>query len=144
MLKNVSSIIFVLWCMFFTISGCGEKYENISFLSSAIPAQKENCGPRVVFEPERSPVPVVPFPSDIMTRPDSSSPTGIRLNLPTDTPTYFEKAIRENLNELDGFSTFSPISLVLDAAPDVEKFYNLMNDGVIFNDPVILIKILKR
>ena len=40
----------------------------------------QGSGPQIVFELDRRPLPELPFPNDIATRPDDSSPTGLRVN----------------------------------------------------------------
>ncbi|MBM4371113.1 MAG: hypothetical protein FJ098_05640 [Deltaproteobacteria bacterium] len=77
-------------------------------------------GPRVVWDLEARPLPEIPFPNDAATRFDPGSPTGRRLNLSLQAPTEQEAEVRLLANRLDGFGTFAPISLPLDAAVDLE------------------------
>ena len=77
-------------------------------------------GPRVVFDLDARPLPEIPFPNDLATRPDSTSPTGRRLNLSVLGPTLLESGVREKADRLDGFGTFSPITVRFDARVDVE------------------------
>ena len=71
-------------------------------------------GPVIVFDPIAEPTPEIPFPNDLVTVHDSSSPTGRRLNVRTFAPTVFEQSVRTHLDELDGFGTFAPITVSFD------------------------------
>jgi hypothetical protein len=76
-------------------------------------------GPRVLVDWDAEPLPDIPFPNDLATRPDPTSPTGLRLNLPVDAPVEQENLSRALLNELPGFGLFAPISVAFDAPLDV-------------------------
>lgn len=77
------------------------------------------AGPRVVFDLDGRPLPDIPFPNDLATRPDPTSPTGLRLNLSLEAPTAAERAVRALAFGLDGFGTFAPITVRFDAPLDV-------------------------
>jgi hypothetical protein len=79
----------------------------------------EGGGPRVVWDLAHRPLPEIPFPNDAATRPDPSSPTGRRLNLSLVAPTGLEGEVRERADRLDGFGTFSPITVKFDAPLDL-------------------------
>lgn len=59
----------------------------------------------------------VPFPDDVWTRDDSSSATGVRLELPQETRGVFRAFLRD-MNRLDGFSPIGHFVVALSAAPD--------------------------
>lgn len=80
-----------------------------------------SAGPRIVFDMARRPFPDIPFPNDLLTRQDADSPTGRRLQVPTDADTAPERRLRAQLLTLDGFSTYGPIVVSFDAPLDVEK-----------------------
>src|SRR5205823_4168532 len=65
---------FLLPC-FCALAGClsGQPIEGLA------PA-RDTGGPRIVYDPTRKPLPEIPFPNDLGTRPDLGSPTGLRLN----------------------------------------------------------------
>jgi hypothetical protein len=77
-------------------------------------------GPVILFDLETRPIPDIPFPNDLATRPDPTSPTGKRLNASLLAPTEIEASTRRLLGRLDGFGTYAPISVSFDAPLDLE------------------------
>ncbi|MBK6923583.1 MAG: hypothetical protein IPH07_39720 [Deltaproteobacteria bacterium] len=80
-------------------------------------------GPRVVFDFDRRPLPEIPFPNDIATRPDPSSPTGLRVNASLVAATELEQTARRRIDELSGFGVYQPISVQFDAPLDLDAIY---------------------
>lgn len=76
-------------------------------------------GPVIIFDPLAKPVPEIPFPNDLATVLDESTITGRRINISTEASTEVERDVRRSLNTLDGFGTYSPISLRFDAPLDL-------------------------
>ncbi|MFT7625992.1 MAG: hypothetical protein ACI9WU_005184 [Myxococcota bacterium] len=76
-------------------------------------------GPVVEYDPLDLPDPKVPWPNDLGTRFDATSPTGRRLNTSTEVPLEVERHLREQLNRLDGFSTIGQISVSFDTPLDL-------------------------
>lgn len=76
-------------------------------------------GPQVVFDPLNLPMPEIPFPNNLAARYDADSPTGLRLNFPTNAITGVERRTRELINNMTGFGTFAPISISFDQPLDV-------------------------
>ncbi|MDP2307196.1 MAG: hypothetical protein Q8P18_14315 [Pseudomonadota bacterium] len=68
-------------------------------------------GPLVKIDWDAKPLPDVPYPTDLATVVDLTSPTGLRLNVPTATITEMERHAREKLNTLSGFGIYSPITV---------------------------------
>lgn len=65
-------------------------------------------GPRALFHPpQNAPDELKPFPTDLLTRPDPSTPTGLRLDLQ-------RFPYKSDLNHLDGFGTFAPLVVQFD------------------------------
>lgn len=81
-------------------------------------------GPVVVFDPLVKPTPEIPFPNDLVTTRDKSSPTGRRLNVSAFAPTQFEEDVRGHLDNLDGFGTFASITVAFDKAIDLATATN--------------------
>lgn len=94
---------------------CGDKTSPKGLFRTA-----ETSGPMVIFDPDAKPVPIVPFPNDLMTRYDETSPTKLRLNLPLNGVTELENALRKKMNTLDGFGVMSPITVSFDKPLDPE------------------------
>ncbi len=65
--------------------------------------------PRIVFDVDSKPFPRTPFPHSYFTKPSERTVTGLKVSYPTSAPTQFERGMRENINELDGFGLFSPL-----------------------------------
>lgn len=78
-------------------------------------------GPRVVHDFFALPLPEIPFPNDLATRYDPSSPTGRRLNASLVAPTVFEAELRAHLDALDGFGTYAPITVSFDEPLDIAE-----------------------
>ena len=100
---------------------------------------KETGGPKIVFDLNRKPLPEIPFPTDIATRPDPASPTGLRVNASLVAPTQLERNVRALLDTLDGFGTFAPITVAFDQDLDVLDLYNRQNDADPSNDGMYVI-----
>jgi hypothetical protein len=87
-------------------------------------------GPRIVVDFDAEPLPEIPFPNDLATRPDPDSPTGLRLNLPTGADLDFERRTRERLNGLDGFGIFTWLTVAFDDDLDVGALLERQRDDV--------------
>ncbi|HDH97470.1 MAG TPA: hypothetical protein ENF73_07070, partial [Proteobacteria bacterium] len=78
-------------------------------------------GPEVLFEPDADPVPLMPFPCDIMAVADHRTPSGMRVNIPEGASTKLLYHTRRSLNELDGFTTSGMITVSFSAPLDIES-----------------------
>jgi hypothetical protein len=125
-----------LLCFFAALSACanGVPFEGLA-------AAKQTGGPKVVFDLFRKPLPEIPFPNDIATRPDPSSRTGLRINASLIAPTQLERNVRGLLDTLDGFGTFAPMTVAFDADLDILDLYNRQNDADPADDGVYLVDI---
>jgi hypothetical protein len=92
--------------------GCGQAPE-------ALAPARPGSGPRLVWDLDARPFPDIPFPNDLATRPDPTSPTGRRLNVSLIGPTLLERVVREEVDRLTGFSTFAPLTVSFEAPLDV-------------------------
>ena len=100
--------------------------------------EAERAAVTVKFDFDHLPLPDIPLPNDIATRPDSSSATGKRLNASMMAPTEMEQTVRELVDSLDGWGVYQPITVgftgpidvnsVLDGHRDVD--YRLDNDVI--------------
>ncbi|MCK6574107.1 hypothetical protein L6V77_23755 [Myxococcota bacterium] len=120
----------------FTAAAC-ESTEPLEGLART----RREGGPRVVFDLDARPLPEIPFPNDLATRPDATSPTGRRLNLSLIGPTLLESGVRAKADRLDGFGTFSPITVRFDARLDVADLRARHRDRDPENDAVYLFDI---
>lgn len=96
-------------------------------------------GPAVRFDLRATPFAEIPFPNDLLTRPDPRSPTGLRVDASLVAPSSLEANQRALLDELDGFGTYAPISVSFDRDLDVLDLYARQNDADPANDAVLLI-----
>src|SRR5439155_11931474 len=62
-------------------------------------------GPKLLFDLQKKPLPEIPFPNDLATRPDPSSPTGLRIDPSHIAPTRLEPNVRRVLDTQDGLGT---------------------------------------
>ena len=107
-------------------------------------AAAQTGGPQVVFDLSRRPLPEIPFPNDLATRPDPGSPTGLRVNASLVAPTQLEQSVRARLDQLEGFGTFAPISVAfdLDHPLDILDLYNRQNNSDPADDGVYVVDLV--
>src|SRR5438105_15826420 len=104
---------------------------------------QQTGGPKVVFDLLHKPLPEIPFPSDLATRPDPTSRTGLRINASLIAPTQLERNVRGLLDTLDGFGTFAPITVAFDPPGlDVLDLYNRQNNADPSDDGVYLVDLV--
>lgn len=99
----------------------------------------EGDGPKVTFDLDAIPLPEIPFPSDLATRVDTSSPTGRRLNITMEAPTEIEREVREKADQLDGFGTYSPITIGFAQPVDLCAFATRHHPNDDFKDDAVLV-----
>lgn len=105
-------------------------------------------GPKIIFNLKKLPFPDVPFPNDVFTQIDETSPTGLRILIPPQGITKSETQLRKNLLNLDGFSTYGPIVVSFDKPLDLQnirKRHNLAEraDNPFRDNAVFVINIQK-
>lgn len=71
-------------------------------------------GARVRYDLGHEPLPDIPLPNDTATWPDPTSRTGLRINASLLAPTAIERDARERFDRLEGWGTFSPITVSFD------------------------------
>jgi hypothetical protein len=91
-------------------------------------ATPDGDGPMVRVDWDAKPLPDIPFPNDLATRTDPSSPTGLRLNVPTQSATNAEEDARRKLNTLTGFGIYSPLAVGFEAPLDLDAIASHMRD----------------
>lgn len=109
----------------------------------ALRVTRPTGGPRVAFDLEERPFPEIPFPNDIATRPDPTSPTGKRVNISQIGGIDAEQRVRKELNRQTGFGVYSPISVSFDAPLDLYTIIDRHQELVpsFENDVVYLVNI---
>ncbi len=73
-----------------------------------------DTGPEVVWDLDAEPLPEIPFPNDVATRLDPTSPTGRRVNISVEADTHFEADLRTKADNLSGFGIFSNLTVTFD------------------------------
>lgn len=86
-------------------------------------ATPEGSGPEVRVDWDHEPLPDIPFPIDLATRVDRTSPTGLRLNISEQAHTEREMELRRKFNQLTGFGVFAPISVAFEAPLDLDEVH---------------------
>jgi hypothetical protein len=71
-------------------------------------------GAAVRFDLAHRPLPDLPLPIDTATWPDPTSRTGLRVNASLIAPTAIEEQARKRFDQMEGWGTFSPISVSFD------------------------------
>ena len=77
-------------------------------------------GPMVRVDWDAHPLADIPFPNDLATRPDPTSPTGLRLNVPTGSDLEAEVEARQKLNEMTGWGIYAPITVAFEEPLDLD------------------------
>ena len=83
----------------------------------------DGTGPLVTIDWDAEPLPELPFPNDLATRPDPTSPTGLRLNISEVAATHEQSETRAMLNTLSGWGIYQPITVGFEAPIDLQDFY---------------------
>lgn len=109
-------------------------------------ATPDGTGPMIRIDWDAEPLPDIPFPNDLASRPDPTSPTGLRLNLPEHADVQMEALTRQRLNELTGFGTFSMITVGFDAPLDLDALLaaqagDVLDEASFRDDAVLLIDV---
>jgi len=90
--------------------------------SEGLRATPPGDGPLVTVDWDAEPLPDLPFPNDLATRPDPTSPTGLRLNISMVADTHHQSEDREKLNKLSGWGIFQPITVGFRDLIDLDDF----------------------
>lgn len=109
-------------------------------------ATPSGTGPLVRVDWDHEPRADIPFPTDLATRPDPTSPTGRRPNLPIGDGIAIERQLIEALNEHTGFGIYTPITVGFEAPLDLDALKarhpdDLHVDGHLLDDAVYLVDV---
>lgn len=83
----------------------------------------------VKFDFDARPLPEIPLPNDIATRPDDDSRTGRRVNASMIAPTQMEQRTRRLIDGLDGWGLYQPIAIPFTGAIDPLSIVNRHDDA---------------
>jgi hypothetical protein len=114
----------------FIFAACNGEREGIRLTPSG-------GGPRVSFDLDARPLPEIPFPNDLATRPDPTAATGRRVNASKVAPTALEIGVRSRIDTLDGFGTYQPITVSFDQPLDIENLLARHRDNLDFQDDAV-------
>lgn len=133
----LSALIFSLLLVMLMGLGCQGLDDGL------YPADLSGEGPSVIFDFDAKPFAEIPFPNNLATIMDETSPTGRRLNVSLLAPTVFEGELREKVDKLDGFGTFQPVTLRFDGPLDLDNIVERHHDPNLAaaNDAVYLVNV---
>ena len=98
------------------LAACGGSPEGLR-------ATPDGPGPVVTVDWDAEPLPELPFPNDLATRNDPTSPTGLRLNISEIADTHEQSETRAKLNELSGWGIYGSITVGFDAPLDLDNLW---------------------
>ena len=111
-------------------------------LPSGLLETPEGTGPMVHIDWDAEPLPEIPFPNDLATRPDPTSVTGLRVNISEVAPTHTEQEARQKLNELMGFGIYAPLTVAFEAPLDLDNLSTRhANDNDMSDDAMYVIDV---
>ena len=82
----------------------------------------------VKFDFDHRPLPDIPLPNDIATRPDADSATGLRVNASVIAPTQMESRVRGMIDSLDGWGLQQPIAVPFTGPLDIQSILDAHRD----------------
>jgi len=102
----------------------------------------DGSGPEVIIDWDAEPLPEIPLPNDLATRPDPFSVTGLRLNISELAPTEMEREARRKINELSGFGIYAPFTVSFDEPLDLDEIKaRHLDDGNFKDDAFFLLNV---
>ncbi len=122
----------ILTPMLFLGTGCAPYPEGLR-------RTPEGTGPMVVVDWDARPLPEIPLPNDLATRPDPTSVTGLRVNISELAPTEMEREARRKINELTGFGIYAPFTVSFDKPLDLDEIQHRHEDDGNFKDDAFLL-----
>ena len=105
------------------------------------PSQPANTTVKLDFQAK--PLPEIPLPNDLATRFDETSPTHRRINASLLAPTSFETLVRQNIDMLDGWGVFAPITVSFTDLIDLKGLQqaHVCDNYALLNDQIYVIDI---
>ena len=96
-------------------------------------------GPVIRWDPAARPLPDIPFPNDVATRLDDSSPTGRRLNVSLVGDHHPDRQARGLFARLDGFGAFQPVTVGFSAPLDLDDLAARHQANLDFADDAVFL-----
>ncbi len=127
----------VLPAVFFTalaglVACAGERPEGLR-------QTPEGTGPKIVWNVDAKPIPEIPLPNDYAMHVDSTSPTGLRVNLSQEAKTEVEARLRRRAARLDGFGTWAPIVVKFEAPIELSDIVRRQRENDDFADDAVYV-----
>ncbi|MEE8410157.1 MAG: hypothetical protein V3T05_11165, partial [Myxococcota bacterium] len=126
------------WIAVVAATGC---YSGGAALQGLYPSNPDDTGPQIVWDLFTEPLPEIPFPNDIGTRPDVTAATGRRVNVSREAPTEHERTLRRLVNTMDGFGTFAPLYVRFDGRLDIVDLHRRHNNDDPTDDAIFLVNL---
>jgi len=121
----------LLWWVPLVLAACNP-------VSDGLRETPEGDGPMVVVDWDATPLPELPLPNDLATRPDPTSPTGVRVNISVDAAsTQLEADTRAKIDELTGWGIYMPITVRFDQPLDLDNIATRQQDDGDFSDDAL-------
>jgi hypothetical protein len=96
-------------------------------------------GPLIRYDVDAVPLPEIPLPNNVATRLDPGSPTGRRLNISQASSTNIQREMRAKFDKMDGFGTYSPITVAFDKPLDLVDLQARHNDNTDLRDDAVFL-----
>ncbi len=128
--------------IFVGFTGCLEDNSVPKSLAEATPSG----GAKIIFDLDARPFPEIPFPNNLATRVDPTSPTGRRINVSLEGSSDQEERVRKALNKMTGFGIISPFWVRFDKLIDLQNVVDRHQERVpnFEDDAVYLVNVDKK
>ena len=104
----------ILIPLFIHVTGCSPYPDGLRLTP-------DGSGPTVVIDWDAKPLPEIPLPNDLATRPDPSSVTGLRLNISEEALTGDGTRSSSEKIGLAGFGIYAPFTVSFDRPLDLDE-----------------------
>lgn len=138
--QSPASVLTVALGALMALSGCMEPAEEAP---RGLRVAALSGGARIVFDLDERPFPNIPFPNDLATRPDPTSPTGLRVNISERGASDAEERVRRAVNQYSGWGMFSSITVSFTEPLDVHDLARRHQEPVpdLSDDAIYLVDI---
>ena len=136
--KLLSPVVMIL-LLIAASSGCVEENAAPEGLATSVPSG----GPMIVWDLDARPFPEIPFPNDVATRVDPTSPTGRFVNVSLEGASDTEEDVRAKINKMTGFGLVSASWVRFEEPLDLQNILDRHAEPVpdFSNDAVYLVNV---